>query len=161
MTKKPLSFDRSRQLRPILVRLKRLAELGLDDAPSSIVACLDLTPSEPTQLPGKANIWSGVKFGKIAATFEVIWNPDVSLVICSRRRIATTYDDALSILEDMFGPVNETWSPKGQSWWMEYVPALDSRWKLVVCFEKPSKTEHQTLFSVAILRPVDVRLADH
>lgn len=161
MTKKPLSFETSRQLRPILVRLKRLAEQGLDEAPSSIVTCLGLTPRQPTQKPGHANIWRGVKLGKIAATFEVIWNPDLSLVICPRRRVATTHEDAILILEDMFGAVNETWSPKGKAWWIEYTPPLDSRWKLIVCFEKPTKTEHQTLFSVAILRPVDVPAAAH
>ncbi|MEQ1698405.1 MAG: hypothetical protein ABL901_21470 [Hyphomicrobiaceae bacterium] len=159
MTSKPLSFETSRQLRPILARLKRLVEQGLDNAPPSIATCLGLTPLQPTQKQGHTNIWRGAKIGKIAATFEVIWNPDLSLVICPRRRVATTDDDALLILEDIFGPVSKMWSPKGQSWFSEYTPPLESRWKLIVCFEKPTKTEHQTLFSVAILRPVDVPAA--
>jgi hypothetical protein len=151
--KKPPLLKTSRQLRPLLVRLKRLADAGLDDALADVKRGLELKPSKPSRQFGAVTMWDGVRIASIAAMFDVVVDRKTSqqLMIFGKSRIATTEMAALAMLSEVLGTAKQEWSPKGKAWWITYDPAHDPRYQLILIFDGPTKTEKQTLFGGAFV----------
>jgi hypothetical protein len=152
--KKPSkNYHTSRQLRPLLVRLKRLTDWGLEQAPLSIVKSLDLRPRQPTVEFSGVTMWRNVRIGKIAGTFDVVLQCDKHLLLAVHlhNRMAMDEERAHTILEATLGSFEVKLSKSTKGWWTDYHSATDPKCTLASCFNSPTKTEKMTVFHGATI----------
>jgi hypothetical protein len=153
MKKPAKNYHTSRQLRPLLVRLKRLTDWGLEQAPLSIVKSLELQPRQPTDAFSGVTMWRNVRIGRIAGTFDVVLHRDkhTQLAIHCRNRMAMNEKRAHSILTSTLGSLEVKLSKSTKGWWTDYHSVTDPKCILASCFNSPTKTEKMTVFHGATI----------
>jgi hypothetical protein len=115
---KPPKFSTSRQLRPVLLRLKRLTDTGLTSGNLDILTCLDLRLRRPTRQLEGVSMWLDSRIAKIAGTFDVILytRDGLELLIFPKERIETTHNDAMQMLISIFGSADLQTSQSKKGW---------------------------------------------
>jgi hypothetical protein len=148
----------SRQLRPLLLRLKRMTDWGLKGAPANVIECLDLKPRKPWSQSRQFMMWRDARIARIDRTFDVHLHWDnafgssgFSLMIFVRPHILISDENALRVLTEVFGSAHPEWSKSGKGWWTDYTSIVDPRSKVILIFDAPSKKQTETTFSAALI----------
>lgn len=112
----------SRQLRPVLKKLKRLIDLETKLTAAKIIECLEIRPRTPTDKFSDVTMWRDARIGQIFGTFNIVFHEDQStmLLINVQFRIAATEEFTLLVLSDVFGDATQKFSKTGKGWWCSY-----------------------------------------
>jgi hypothetical protein len=141
----------SPQLRPVLIRLKRLIEISQPLDPAAIVKVLDLTPRKPTDRFKDVTMWRDVKIANITGTFDVVLHSSSQplLHLFPVNRIKATEVKVSNLLHSIFGSADIEYSNSKKGYWVSYPFARNPRWKLSITFDSPTKQDTSTRFSGA------------
>lgn len=142
-----IAMETSRQLRPILMRFKRMADGGLVDDIEAVARHFDLSPRRHKLRGRDFVLWWPCRLGRIAGEFEIVVRMERKsddfdeLLAFPKFRVVAPYEAMLAQLTTVFGPVDPKFSKAGKGGWIEYRPAAVPGCQLVVTFDPPTKRE--------------------
>lgn len=150
------ALDTPRQLRPMLLRFKRMADRGLVDNVQAVARHFDISPRRPSNRGRDFVMWHPCNLGRIAGAFDIVLGMECNdaaqdqLIVLPKFRVAAPYGVMLFHLTAVFGAVDPQFSKTGRGRWIEYRPAAAPNCNLIVAFDSPTKREKHTRLSAAI-----------